>query len=283
MNRSNSFVNSIKWWNSNNSTTNSNSSNTNVSNSGNTNGHRLPHQQLAAVKSVASVAAFGSSVAVQKLRESRWFKSDEQKLFCAVVECGFIVEVRSEQTDVENVDSWFGVVLCKTAKVNGKINKIKTHIKTLETSIKLKILEYCSEEENKIKSRYRKTADNKSKPETIEITSIKVQKNGAFKIFKMTLNEIWAKGWVIRINNFNDREKTPHPEKDIKNQIQFARKVKQSLWHNSKHFAFWCRYGSRQQDIRRRQMSECVKWGSVGMNAGILLLMNKQKSHSTSK
>ncbi|KAL5276727.1 hypothetical protein ACFFRR_002136 [Megaselia abdita] len=241
MNRSNSFVNSIKWWNSNNSTTNSNSSNTNVSNSGNTNGHRLPHQQLAAVKSVASVAAFGSSVAVQKLRESRWFKSDEQKLFCAVVECGFIVEVRSEQTDVENVDSWFGVVLCKTAK------------------------------------------DNKSKPETIEITSIKVQKNGAFKIFKMTLNEIWAKGWVIRINNFNDREKTPHPEKDIKNQIQFARKVKQSLWHNSKHFAFWCRYGSRQQDIRRRQMSECVKWGSVGMNAGILLLMNKQKSHSTSK
>lgn len=88
-------------------------------------------------------------------------------------------------------------------------------------------------------------------------------------------------------------------------QVQFARKVKQSLWHNSKHFAYWCRYGSRQQDIRRRQvnyslewmrqvklkpfflpnlqMSECVKWGSVGMNAGILLLMNKQKSHSTSK
>lgn len=113
MNRSNSFVNSIKWWNSNN--TNNNSSTNVVTSSNNTNNHHH-RQPLAAVKSVASVAGFGSSVAVQKLRESRWFKSDEQKLFCAVVECGFIVEVRCEQADVENVDSWFGVVLCKTAK-----------------------------------------------------------------------------------------------------------------------------------------------------------------------
>lgn len=125
MNRSNSFVNSIKWWNSNNNTNNSNNNNNNnntsnsnsitnigsTANISNTN-HRFHHP----VKSVASVAAFGSSVAVQKLRESRWFKADEQKLFCAVVECGFIVEVRSETTDVENVDSWFGVVLCKTSK-----------------------------------------------------------------------------------------------------------------------------------------------------------------------
>lgn len=28
------------------------------------------------------------------------------------------------------------------------------------------------------------------------------------------------------------------------------------------------------------KMSECVKWGSVGMNAGMLLLMNRQKTHS---
>lgn len=113
MNRSNSFVNSIKWWNSNNSGTTNSNNNVCGDSHINQNNHR---QQLAAVKSVASVTAFGSSVAVQKLRESRWFKSDEQKLFCAVVECGFIVEVRCEQTDVENVDSWFGVVLCKTAK-----------------------------------------------------------------------------------------------------------------------------------------------------------------------
>lgn len=114
MNRSNSFVNSIKWWNSNNSNNNNLSTGNSCGAKANVVLNR--QQSLAAVKSVASVAAFGSSVAVQKLRESRWFKSDEQKLFCAVVECGFIVEVRSEQTDVENVDSWFGVVLCKTAK-----------------------------------------------------------------------------------------------------------------------------------------------------------------------
>lgn len=40
-------------------------------------------------------ATFGSSVAVQKLRESKWFKPEEHRIFCAVVECGFIVEVRS--------------------------------------------------------------------------------------------------------------------------------------------------------------------------------------------
>lgn len=107
---------------------------------------------------------FGSSVAVQKLRESKWFKRDEQRIFCAVVECGFIVEVRSntkptsqnkrtmrsnssgsggsgvdeydadvndDQDEEEEtlqlalraqdenetpVTSWFGIVLCKTAK-----------------------------------------------------------------------------------------------------------------------------------------------------------------------
>lgn len=30
------------------------------------------------------------------------------------------------------------------------------------------------------------------------------------------------------------------------------------------------------------QMSDCVKWGSVGMNAGLIMVMNRQKSHSMS-
>lgn len=202
MNRTNSFVSVLKW---------------------------LPMQ--------GNKTTFGSTVAVQKLRESKWFGPDEQRIFCAVVECGFIVEVRAEQ---EN-EGWFGVVICKSSK------------------------------------------DKKPPPETIEIFSVKIRENG-LKVFRMSLEDIWKRGLSIRINNFADREKQPHSEKDIRSQISFARKANQSLWHNTKHFVYWCRYGHRQQDIRRRQMSECVKWGSVGMNAGMLLVMNnRQKSWSTSK
>lgn len=28
------------------------------------------------------------------------------------------------------------------------------------------------------------------------------------------------------------------------------------------------------------QMSDCMKWGSVGMNAGLIMVMNQQKSHA---
>lgn len=39
---------------------------------------------------------FGSSVAIHKLRESKWFKHDEQNILCSVLETGFILEVRAE-------------------------------------------------------------------------------------------------------------------------------------------------------------------------------------------
>ncbi|XP_055840867.1 signal transducer and activator of transcription B [Episyrphus balteatus] len=232
MNRSNSFVNSLKWWplQGSNQTNNNNNNNNSNNNSGNHNNNNNSNKNF----------AFGSSVAVQKLRESKWFRVDERRIFCAVVECGFLVEVRSQNHD-ENDQSWFGVVLCKTTK------------------------------------------DNKPKPETIEIFSVKIRENGTFRLFKLNLEDIWKNEWELRINNFADKEKLPHNEKDIRNQVAFARKAKQSLWHNNKHFSYWCRYGSRQQDVRKRQMSECVKWGSVGMNAGMLLIMNKQKANSTSK
>ena len=201
---------------------------------------------------------FGSSVAVQKLRESKWFKQEEQKIFCAVVECGFIAEVRSitsaktrnhqsartyeseertsNQDEIETpIKSWYGIVLCKMAN------------------------------------------DNKAIPETIEICSVKIRENGSFKMIKLTLEGIWSQGYEVRINNFADKEIKAHSEKDIRNQVCFARKAKRSLWYNNKHFTYWCRYGSRQQDVRKRQMSECVKWSSDGMNAGMLLVMSKQK------
>lgn len=201
LNRSNSIVGGIKWWPI--SLTNNNK------------------------------PTFGSSVAVQKLRESKWFGPEESRILCAVLECGFVVEVREEK---EN-EGWFGVAFFKSSK-------------------------------------------DKPKPENIEIYSIKIY-DSRIKVIKMTLDDVWKKGCIIRINNFGDKENQAHNEKDIKGQITFAQKTKSVLWHNTQHFAYWCRYGNRQQDVRRRQMSECVKWGSVGMNAGMLLLINRQKAHTT--
>ncbi|XP_055712771.1 uncharacterized protein LOC129807498 [Phlebotomus papatasi] len=175
MNRSNSVINALKLW--------------------------------PLTKQEKTTTTFGSSVAVQKLRESKWFDEDEQRIFCAVVECGFIVEVKGGQ---EN-DGWFGVVICKTTK------------------------------------------DKKPKPESIEIFTIKITER-RMKILKMTLPDIWRQGAKLRINNFGDKDKPAHSDKDIRNQVIFAQKAKQMLWHNSKHFAYWCRYGDRQQDVRRRQV-----------------------------
>ncbi|XP_050083902.1 uncharacterized protein LOC126570296 isoform X2 [Anopheles aquasalis] len=55
---------------------------------------------------------FGSSVAIQKLRESKWFDAGEERIFCAVIENGFIVEVRHSETG----DNWFGVVTIELKK-----------------------------------------------------------------------------------------------------------------------------------------------------------------------
>lgn len=40
------------------------------------------------------------------------------------------------------------------------------------------------------------------------------------KVIKVTLADVWKQGCIIRINNFGDKEKTPHLEKDIKNQVR---------------------------------------------------------------
>lgn len=95
--RANTVIGQIKWWTSSNQPFHTNNNNS------------VPATNNNHIKS------FGSSVAVQKLRESKWFGPDESRIFCAVIECGFIVETREGQ---EN-DGWFGIVNCKTSK--GKI------------------------------------------------------------------------------------------------------------------------------------------------------------------
>ncbi|XP_014091879.2 uncharacterized protein l(1)G0469 [Bactrocera oleae] len=239
----------------------------------------------------SKTATFGSSVAVQKLRESKWFKRDEQRIFCAVVECGFIVELRSNTKTTTSHNK-------RTMRSNSSgsggsgVDEYELDLNNDEEDEEEETLQLAmraqDENETPMTSWFGivlcKTAkDNKPKPETIEIYTVKIRESGTFKMLKLTLEDIWNQGWELRINNFADKEKSAHNEKDIRNQVSFARKAKHSLWNNNKHFVYWCRYGSRQQDVRKRQMSECVKWGSVGMNAGMILLMNKQKSYSTSK
>lgn len=96
MNRSNSFVNSLKWWPlQSHQNQNSNQSHTGDSGGGGGVGGGGGSAFRGFIPFNKTQTTFGSSVAVQKLRESKWFKSDEQRIFCAVVECGFIVELRS--------------------------------------------------------------------------------------------------------------------------------------------------------------------------------------------
>ncbi|XP_013111559.1 uncharacterized protein LOC106090052 [Stomoxys calcitrans] len=334
MNRSNSFVNALKWW-----PLQSHQANVNQTNAGHTNsdsgggGGGGGFRVFIPFNKSQTHATFGSSVAVQKLRESKWFKSDEQRIFCAVVESGFIVELRSsaavarklaaqEQRRqrllslsnklpsgprdnssssndanhgfqcIEDLSGKSTVDFCKDSAAANSTMITTTACVSLSSDCDdydddEEDLEFQDENETPIATWFgivlcKTTKDNKPKPETIEIFSVKIRENGTFKMLKMSLEDIWKNGWELRINNFADKEKPAHNEKDIKNQVSFARKAKHSLWNNNQHFVYWCRYGSRQQDVRKRQMSECVKWGSVGMNAGMLLVMNK-KSYSTSK
>ncbi|XP_035780715.1 uncharacterized protein LOC118460480 isoform X2 [Anopheles albimanus] len=71
-----------------------------------------PTQPATAVPTGTCRHNFGSSVAIQKLRESKWFDAGEERIFCAVIENGFIVEVRHS----ESGENWFGVVTIELKK-----------------------------------------------------------------------------------------------------------------------------------------------------------------------
>lgn len=63
------------------------------------------------------------------------------------------------------------------------------------------------------------TTDKKPKPENIDIFTLKTGDKRC-KVVKWTLADVWKQGFIIRINNFGDKEKSPHSEKDIKNQVR---------------------------------------------------------------
>ncbi|XP_052870325.1 uncharacterized protein LOC128275755 isoform X1 [Anopheles cruzii] len=182
---------------------------------------------------------FGSSVAIQKLRESKWFDAGEERIFCAVIENGFIVEVRHSETG----ETWFGVV-----------------------TIELK------------KSSPKPTA------ECVKIYSVRMKsaEKKPMKVCCVSLRNLWQQGYQLRINNIADRTKKPHHENDILAQIKYASKC-QMVFHNSQHFCEFCRYGDRPQDNRKRQISDCAKWGGVNMGATLIFMEMQKKSKSSSE
>lgn len=65
-----------------------------------------------------NTTTYGSihTVATQKLRESKWFEQDEERLFCAVIESGFIVEIMLKEQTVDENKSHYGIVSVETKK-----------------------------------------------------------------------------------------------------------------------------------------------------------------------
>ncbi|XP_065364976.1 uncharacterized protein l(1)G0469 isoform X2 [Calliphora vicina] len=293
MNRSNSFVSSLKWWplqgHLNQTQTNGNTGDgggggggtVNVGhhnigpshNSGSGGGGGLGFRGLISFNKSTTTAAqtFGSSVAVQKLRESKWFKPDEKRIFCAVVECGFIVEVRSSAAVARKLAQQQQRRRQRLLSLTNKTRQqntsgssssssndsyehedVEEFCKHHQTSVQMLLSngayrnphqhhnhhevvvdddddddedDLDSQDENKtpITTWFgvvlcKTNKDNKPKPETIEIFSVKIRENGTFKMIKMSLDDIWNNDWELRINNFADKEKPPHIEKDIRNQ-----------------------------------------------------------------
>ncbi|XP_065161921.1 uncharacterized protein l(1)G0469 [Atheta coriaria] len=176
----------------------------------------------------------GSYVVGQKLRESKWFNHDELKVFCAVVETGFIVQRKDDIND----ELEFGIAVWNTGEEKSK------------------------------------------NPEQIKIYALHPHKNN-FRVGQFDLLTFWPLGTKLRIYNHCDKTETPHSEDVIRNQIDYAEATKQK-WHNSEHFTYWCRYGPIQINQRVRNMTD-AKWGSFGLNSGLLLIKKRIRRLTNSK
>ncbi|XP_022920916.1 uncharacterized protein [Onthophagus taurus] len=98
------------------------------------------------------------------------------------------------------------------------------------------------------------TGYEKSKqPEHIHIYSLR-EHRGTLKMHHFTVEEFWPEGTLLKINNFSDKSETPHSEDVIKKQITSAEKTKMK-WHNTEHFAYFCRYG--QPETPRSKHRKC--------------------------
>lgn len=98
------------------------------------------------------------------------------------------------------------------------------------------------------------SSTEKSKdPEQIQICYLQETKKKRPKVILTKLMDFWEQGSLLRINNQWDRDETPHGEETVRDQIAYAENNRQN-WHNSQHFAYWCRYGPPQINYRVKQV-----------------------------
>lgn len=81
---------------------------------------------------------------------------------------------------------------------------------------------------------------------------------GKFKVLPCKLDEFWPENTQVRINNKSDKSQTPLNEEMIRNQISAVENSRRK-WHNTEHFAYFCRYGPPMTNVRIRKVSEIKK------------------------
>lgn len=86
------------------------------------------------LSNAANLKRGGSFIVGQKLRESKWFRHEEMKIVCAVVESGFIVELKADNLE-EHV---FGVAMWVPGYEKSKDPHYLT-IYTLDATLKHKV------------------------------------------------------------------------------------------------------------------------------------------------
>jgi hypothetical protein len=90
-------------------------------------------------------------------------------------------------------------------------------------------------------------------PEYVTIYTV-TESKGKFKVLPCKLVEFWPDGTCVRINNKCDKTETPLGEDVVRNQIVAAEGSKRK-WHNTEHFAYYCRYGPVATNVRMRKVS----------------------------
>jgi len=117
-------------------------------------------------------------------------------------------------------------------------------------------------------------------PDYVTIYTVHLHRNN-YKVQSCNLLNFWPKGTMIKINNQSDQMNTPNSEEVIRSQVSYAQNNRHK-WHNSEHFTYWCRYGTPLKDNRAKLINDSLKWGNLGLNAGLLLLRGRKRNMTTS-
>ncbi|RZC05016.1 uncharacterized protein BDFB_008013, partial [Asbolus verrucosus] len=94
-------------------------------------------------------------------------------------------------------------------------------------------------------------------PEYLTVYTV-TENKGKFKVLPLKLVEFWADDTQLRINNKSDKTETPLTEDVVRNQILAAEGSKRK-WHNTEHFAYYCRYGPVATNVRMRKTEQHVR------------------------